>query len=165
MIFFRVTQNINIKTTDGTLVKYHKFKIQPELKNETVYISTFKDFEDLKDVFVSVDKNKYAARLIKESKVREEENFPIELGLCNAFEHTDYQNFKNETRKYFVADEQELKDFSKDLKKADLLKQVSKIQKEEISLVLIGASGHTIGQMVASCTALRIMYEKLREVF
>ncbi len=165
MIFFRVTQNINIKTTDGTLVKYHKFKIQPELKNDTVYISTFKDFEDLKDVFISVDKNKYMARLIKENKVREQEGFPLEVGICNAFEHTLYQNFKNETRKYFVANEQEIKDFSKDLKKADLLKQVSHIKKEEISLVLIGASGHTIGQMVASCTAIRIMYEKLKEVF
>ena len=27
MIFFRVTQNINIKTTDGTLVNYFKLKV------------------------------------------------------------------------------------------------------------------------------------------
>ena len=35
MIFFRVTQNINIKTTDGTLVNYFKFKDPSNLENET----------------------------------------------------------------------------------------------------------------------------------
>ncbi len=165
MIFFRVTQNINIKTTDGTLVKYQKYKMQPELKNETIYISTFKDFEDLKDVFVSVDKNKYLTRLMKESKLREDEYFPIELGMSNAFEHTNYQNLKNEIKKYFIQNEEELKDFSSTLTKSDLFTQVKKIDKEEISLALIGSPGYTISQMVVSSSAIRIMYKKLKEIF
>ena len=44
MIFFRVTQNINIKTTDGTMVNYFKFKVPSNLENETVYITTYNDF-------------------------------------------------------------------------------------------------------------------------
>ena len=67
MIFFRVTNSINIKTTDGTLVKYLKFKEPSNLNNETAYITTADDFEDLKEVFRNVDKIKYSARLLKEN--------------------------------------------------------------------------------------------------
>ncbi len=165
MIFFRVTQSINIKTTDGTLVKYQKFKIQPELKNETVYISTFKDFEDLKDIFIGIDKNKYATRLLKENKVRTLEEFPLELGIYNSYEYLNYQNLINKTKDYFIINDDEIKDFSKDFKKANLFEQIKKINKKNISMVLIGNTGQNIGQMVASCSAIRIMYEKLKEIF
>ena len=57
MIFFRVTQNINIKTTDGTMVNYFKFKEPSNLENETLYISTYDDFEDLREIFSRVDKD------------------------------------------------------------------------------------------------------------
>ena len=46
MIFFRVTQNINVKTTDGTLVNYNRFKSPSNLENETIYITTYSDFND-----------------------------------------------------------------------------------------------------------------------
>ena len=71
MIFFRVTQNINIKTTDGTLVNYHRFKTPSNLENDTVYITSENDFNDLKNVFKNVDKNKYQIKLLKENKIRE----------------------------------------------------------------------------------------------
>ena len=54
MIFFRVTNNINIKTTDGTLVKYFRFKAPASLPNETVYLTTYDDFEDLKTIFAKI---------------------------------------------------------------------------------------------------------------
>ena len=34
MIFFRVTQNMNIKATDGTLIEYHKVKNPSNLNSE-----------------------------------------------------------------------------------------------------------------------------------
>ena len=81
MIFFRVSQNINIKTTDGTLVKYFKFKGPSNLNNETVYITTANDFEDLKEVFVNVDEVKYQTRLLKEDSRVETVLLPIRDGL------------------------------------------------------------------------------------
>ena len=47
MIFFRVTQNINVKTTDGTLVNYNRFTSPSNLENETIYITTYSDFNDI----------------------------------------------------------------------------------------------------------------------
>ncbi len=40
MVLFKVSENINIKTTDGTLVKYVKLQNPSNIFNETVYIST-----------------------------------------------------------------------------------------------------------------------------
>ena len=66
MIFFRVTQNINIKTTDGTLVNYFKLKVPSNLENETVYITTYDDFKDIKEIFAKVNKEKYFAKVLNE---------------------------------------------------------------------------------------------------
>jgi hypothetical protein len=44
MVVFRATENINIKTTDGTLIKYEKLKNPSNFFNETVYITTYDDF-------------------------------------------------------------------------------------------------------------------------
>ena len=54
MIFFRVSQNINIKATDGTLVNYFKFKEPSDMENETAYITTYIDFKDINNVFEKV---------------------------------------------------------------------------------------------------------------
>ena len=86
MIFFRVTQNINIKTTDGTLVNYFKFKDPSNMDNETIYITTYDDFKDLKKVFANVDKDKYFAKVLNETRIRTLESFPIELGIINVDE-------------------------------------------------------------------------------
>lgn len=70
MIFFRVTQNINIKTTDGTMVNYFKFKLPSNIENETVYITTYDDFLDIKEIFSKVDKDKYLAKVLKRKILR-----------------------------------------------------------------------------------------------
>ncbi len=43
MVFFRVTQNINLKATDGTLVKCLKIKKPSELLSENIYCTTYND--------------------------------------------------------------------------------------------------------------------------
>ena len=91
MVIFRSSENINIKTTDGTLVKYLKLKNPSNLFNETVYITTYEDFEDLKRVFVNVGP-KYKARVIDESKIRYLSQFPKELGISNINEYSVTQS-------------------------------------------------------------------------
>ena len=83
MIFFRVTQNINIKTTDGTLVNYFRLKVPSNLENETVYITTYDDVKDIKDIFAKVDEDKYFAKTLNERTVRSLPTFPKELGISN----------------------------------------------------------------------------------
>lgn len=147
MIFFRVTQNINIKTTDGTLVKYFKFKTPIDLENETAYITTFEDFSDLKNVFQKVDKDKYIAKPLKESSIRAIPNFPIELGVENKFEYS------RDKEEFF------------ELEPVDIYKQLKNIKKDEVSIAVVGGVGKSISQIVSSCIALRILYKKLKEVY
>lgn len=150
MIFFRVTQNINIKTTDGTMVNYFKFKEPSNLENETLYISTYDDFKDLREIFSKVDKEKYFAKVFNEEKVRTLANFPIELGITNVDEY----NNKNSTNIT-----------CQNIKKVDIYKQLKNIQKDEITIAIIGGVGVSISQIVSSCTALRILYKKLKQIY
>lgn len=164
MVFFRVTQNINVKTTDGTLVKYFKFKMPSDLNNETAYITTYDDFEDLKTVFKNVDAKLYHARLLKEEKVRQLEDFPIELGISNENEHLNYAKYQEDSSEFFINDKSNVESFLQDNQKVDLFKQLI-IKKSKINVAFIGSLGDTIGQMICSCTALRIFYNKLKEVY
>ena len=151
MIFFRVTQNINIKTTDGTLVNYFKFKEPSNMDNETIYITTYEDFNDLKNVFANVDKDKYFAKVLNENRIRTLENFPTELGITNIDEY----NFRENSKGIIF----------QEIKKVDIFKQLKNIEKEEISIAIIGGVGRSIGETISSCTALRILYKKLKEIY
>ena len=151
MIFFRVTQNINIKTTDGTMVNYFKFKEPSNLENETLYISTYDDFKDLREIFSKVDKEKYFAKVFNEEKVRTLRNFPIELGITNVDEYNNKENSSKIT--------------CQDIKKVDIYKQLKNIQKDEITIAIIGGVGVSISQIVSSCTALRILHKKLKQIY
>ncbi|MFY4768856.1 hypothetical protein ACOTV5_09475 [Aliarcobacter butzleri] len=147
MIFFRVSQNINIKITDGTLVNYLKFKAPVSLENETVYMTTREDFNDLKDIFQKVDKDKYLVKPLNEENIRTNPNFPIELGILNEFE------YKRDNENFF------------ELKATDIYKQLKNIDKEEVSIAIIGGVGKSISQIISSCAALRILYKKLKEIY
>ena len=134
MIFFRVSQNINIKATDGTLVNYFKFKEPSDMENETAYVTTYVDFKDINNVFEKVDKEKYFTRILNESKMRALENFPIELGITNIDE---YSNKRNSTKFIY-----------QDIKKADIYKQLKTIKKDEISIAIIGGVGTSISEII-----------------
>jgi hypothetical protein len=151
MIFFRVTQNINIKTTDGTLVNYFKLKAPSNMENSTIYITTYDDFLDLKEIFSKVDKDKYFARALNENRIRALEDFPIELGIINIDEYNYRENFKQI--------------FFQDIKKVDIYKQLTTKKKDEVSIAIIGRVGRSISEMISSCTALRILHKKLKEIY
>ncbi|MDZ7819038.1 MAG: hypothetical protein U5K55_10680 [Aliarcobacter sp.] len=151
MIFFRVTQNINIKTTDGTMVNYFKFKVPSNLENETVYITTYDDFNDINDIFEKVDKKIYFAKILNETNVRAISNFPVELGISNI---NEYQKREKSKELQFL-----------DIKKVDIYKQIKNIKKDEVSFAFIGGVGSSISDIIASCTALRILHKKLKEIY
>ena len=165
MIFFRVSQNINIKTTDGTLVNYLKFKTPSNLENDTVYITTYDDFNDLKEVFKKVDKDKYFARLLKEKNVKAVEKFPIELGISNDDEYFKHKNLDEQTEKKISLLNKNIDSFKLDYEKVDIYKQLKHFDKEEIKLALIGSLGKSISDIVSGSTAIRILYNKLTELY
>ncbi|QKF72559.1 hypothetical protein AFAEC_0350 [Aliarcobacter faecis] len=151
MIFFRVTNNINIKTTDGSLVKYFKFKAPASLPNETVYVSSYDDFSDLNGVFERIDKSKYFTKVLNEENIRANKEFPVELGISTKFEFDIYKNRRVEE---FL-----------DLSPVDLYRQVKYLNKDNIKIAIIGGMSSGIGKTIASCTALRILHQKLSEIF
>jgi len=121
------------------------------LENETIYATTFDDFIDLKEIFQRVDKEKYFTNLFKESNIRALQNFPIQLGISNIDEYIIRANSNQVPWQ--------------ELKKIDIYKQVKNIEKNEISIALIGKTGSSISEMITSCTALRILHKKLKEIY
>jgi len=151
MVFFRVINNINIKITDGTLIKYRRYKAPILKDNETVYITTYEDFMDLRSIFARVDKNKYQAKRMKDDICTQISGVPVELGISFSKE-MDIRDKYNDIS--FM-----------EIRKKDLTSQLKSFHKDSISVALIGALGNSISDMIASMTALRIFYNKLREIY
>lgn len=167
MIFFRVTENINIKTTDGTLVKYFKLKNPSNILNETLYATSYEDFLDLKNVFARVDELKYQVKVLEELKVTSLPEFPKELGIENKNEFSTIQNSKRElkTQNFDYSENLDFLSFLKNTQKSNLEEQIEDTIKEDISVAIIGNIGLDIGEMISSLTALRLFYEKLMKKF
>ncbi len=166
MVIFRTTENINIKTTDGTLVKYLKLKAPSNLFNETVYITTYEDYEDLKRVFANVGP-KYKVRVIDESKIRYLSQFPKELGISNINEYSITQSldFKYKDHTFINEKKEELQALYLNEKKVSLDNQLQGVLKQDISLLILGNPGQSISEMICACSALRILHEKLNKKF
>ena len=166
MVIFKVTDNINIKTTDGTLVKYEKLKDSSSLLNEKVYISTLEDFNDLKRVFKNVG-SKYKTKIIDESSVRYLSQFPRELGVNNINEYniTNNLNYKYKDKIAIENGNNLIESVYLNEDRVDLKKQIDKPLKSDVKVVILGSLGFSISQMICACTALRIFYEKLSKQF
>ncbi|AXH15789.1 hypothetical protein CP985_08470 [Malaciobacter mytili LMG 24559] len=167
MIIFRVTENINIKTTDGTLVSYYKLKTPSNLQNDTLYITTYEDFQDIRRVFSNVDKKKYQAKVIDEKRVTSLEQFPKELGL----EYKNQFELLTNAKKQLITKEH---DYSENIdflatylndKTIFLQDQLKEVIKPDIKVAILGNIGFEIGEMLSSLTALRIFYEELKKKF
>ncbi|WP_044417472.1 hypothetical protein [Halarcobacter anaerophilus] len=165
MVIFRAAENINIKTTDGTLIKYSKLKNPSNLFNENIYITTLEDFQDLENVFSSVGK-KYKAKVIDEAKVRYLSQFPKELGISNLNEYSITHNLDFKYKQFsFAGIKEEIKSLYLNEKKTDINKQLEGCLKQDITLAVLGNLGLTISEMICACTALRILHKKLKAKF
>lgn len=166
MIYFWLNDNINIKATDGTLVTYNKLKVPVNPNNSTAYISTYEDFLDLKEVLSKVDKDKFHAKTLIERKIRTFDTFPIELGISNENEFEKITHLeKNYKKDKYIKNEKDIDSIAYDMNRVDLYKQLKNLNKDEVKIVLIGGVGKSISEIMVSCTALRIFYNKLKEVY
>ncbi|QKF82929.1 glycosyltransferase family 9 protein [Halarcobacter ebronensis] len=165
MVVFRVTENLNIKTTDGSLIKYIKLKNPANFLNEGLYITTLEDFESLKEVFTNVGR-KYKAKVIDETRVRDLGQFPLELGISNLNEYTITNTLEYKLKKEtLIETNEELQSLFLDENSVDLLKQVDRVSKQDISLVILGSLGLSVSEMICACSALRILYTTLKKQF
>ncbi len=151
MIFFTVTQNINIKLTDKSLVKYVVNKKNIEEKYNTTYCSTYDDFETMKTVFKSVGES-YQTKIIQEKKIKALKDFPKPLGIVSNNEY------------YFRTKQKDYVDFYLDQQFVDINTQLN-TNKKDITIAIIGSLSSTIGQMICGATALRILYKTLQNKF
>ena len=131
MVFFRVTKNINIKVTDGTLVKYLKLKKPSELVNENIYCTTYNDINSIQEVFAKVD-DVYKVRIINENKITSLKEFPTELGISNKNEYNILKKHEHEISKkdsYLVKEhDQAFHGFALNEEKSLLHKQLNQLQ-------------------------------------
>ncbi|MEA1914380.1 MAG: glycosyltransferase family 9 protein [Campylobacterota bacterium] len=151
MIFFRATQNINIKVTDNSLVKYFKMQKPSDLDNDTIYCTVYDDFLAIKKIFSGIGK-KYEAKIISEKKMKSLKNFPKPIGIVNNNEH------------FFRTKQDQHVDCYLDQQFVDIHTQIH-TQKKEITLAVIGSMSNTIGQMVCALSALRILHKTLQKRF
>lgn len=167
MIFFRVSNNVNIKITDGSLVVYKKIKQASLVDNEEVYCTTYEDFKDIEQVFARIDE-KYKARIIDENKVKLIDAFPIELGLSNQNEFKRINAFEAVTKDAHFINESVKSEscslFLQTQQSASLHEQLTK-KSTSVRVAIIGGVGRDIGEMVASIPALRILHEELKKVY
>ncbi len=165
MVVFKISENINIKTTDGTLVKYNKLENPSNLFNETIYISTYEDYEDFKRVISRVGA-KYKVRVIDELKIRYLSQFPKELGILNINEYSMTQNLDFKYKNInFKVNEDKFKSLYLNETAVDIDKQLQGVLKQDISILILGNPGDSISQMICASTSLRILYEKLNKKF
>lgn len=167
MIFFRVTENINIKITDGSLLKFNKLKKPSELINDGIYISTYSDVADIKKVFARVDSEKYQVKYIDESRIKAKEEFPKELGITNIYEHKLLENYNNFLEKKDIINpkiKDDLKTLALNERKEIIYTQLD-FSKDRAKVAIVGGVGKDIGEIIASSTAIRILKENLKRKF
>ena len=167
MVFFKVTQNINIKATDGTLVKYIRSKKSSELVLENVYCTTYNDISSIKNIFYKLGSD-YKLKVIDEEKIISNDQFPKELGILNKNEFSTLKKYEYEMNKdfeYVVQDKDNTLDsFALNEEVSCLYKQLNS-NKQDIKVVILGGIGRGIGEIVNSLSAVRILYEYLLKKF
>lgn len=158
MIFFKVSQNINIKIADNSLVSLTK-DAKSSNSNEYIYITSYNDYNGVKKIFKKVGIN-YNTILVDEKKVTSLKNFPIELGVKNKNEFLVQKqkqknvNFLHNLEEYdinYMFKNETFEDIQKDLK----------INKKDIRLAIICGVGRNLGQMLCGLSAIRILKQHL----
>ena len=167
MIFFSVNQDVNVKLMDGSIVRYSKALNKSYLSDESIYLSTLDDFNNLKKIFSSIGK-KYRTKVISNTCINNLHKFPKQLGILNQNELLDDENNFYEYNKKLNFNEKiskELSVLNNDIKIVDLNKQISYISKKNISIVIIGKFGQSISDILCALSALRIFSDILNKQF
>jgi hypothetical protein len=164
MVIFRVTQNINIKTTDGTLVKYLKLRNPSQLLNTSLYICTFDELHRIEEVFARVGEQ-YKVKVLIENRITSNKAFPKELGILNKLEYSNIKNVQGKLLTTFIGKREQTPRFFLNEEFVSIEEQLESYAKQDIHLAILGNVGEHIGEMVASLTALRLLHEYLCKRF
>ncbi|QOG12708.1 glycosyltransferase family 9 protein [Arcobacter sp. FWKO B] len=162
MIFFKVSQNINIKIADNSLVNLTKSTKSGDT-NENIYITTYNDYEAVKKIFEKVGSN-YKGIIVDEKKITSFKEFPIELGVSNKNEFLQQrqkkknQTFLNNISQYTTNNLYKNEIF------CDIFSQLN-THKKEISIAIIGGIGRDIGEIICALSSVRILYTSLQKKF
>jgi ADP-heptose:LPS heptosyltransferase len=162
MIFFKVSQNINIKIADNSLVVLNK-ENRGNDENEYIYITTFHDFEAVKKIFEKVGTN-YKTYIIDEKKVFSGKDFPIEIGVSNKNEFLLQKQKLRFTTFLDEIPELSTKELFRDEEFKDIF-EIVKSTKKEISIAIIGGIGRGIGEILCGLTAIRVLVKTLQKKY
>ncbi len=160
MIFFKVSQNINIKIADNSLVVLNK-EIRGNDENEYIYITTFHDFEAVKKIFEKVGTT-YKTYIVDEKKVFSQKDFPIEVGVSNKNEFLLQKQKLRFTTFLDEIPELSTKELFRNEEFQDI-NDIVKSHKKDISIAIIGGVGRGIGEILCGLTAIRVLIKTLQK--
>ena len=160
MIFFKVSQNINIKIADNSLVVLNK-ENRANDEDEYIYATTFNDFEAVKKIFEKVGTN-YKTYIIDENKVLSKKAFPIELGISNKNEFLVQKQKLRRTTFLDEIPELSTKELFRYEKFRDIF-DILKSHKKDISIAILGGIGRGIGEILCGLTAIRILIKTFQK--
>ena len=167
MVFFRVTENINIKTTDGSLVKYTKLRNPANLLNNSIYVSTYEEVERLNSVFEKVGPT-FKSKVILEKRIAANKTFPTELGISNKYEYKTLKSFESKIQENDFVEfnfKDEIQSLFLNEEEANIDEQLKECEKEDIKIAIIGNVGESIGEIFSGLTSVRILKSYLLRQF
>jgi hypothetical protein len=132
VVYFRVSKNINIKLTDGSLLKFSTIKSTKDIELDEVYLTSSYDIEAIKGIFSNVG-SEYNTLDEDKKRFSSLKAFPKEVGMIHSKSYKD--SISNKIS--FFANE------------VDILKQII-TTKKEIKLAIVGGVGQQIGEMISA---------------
>lgn len=159
MIYFSLTNNINIKLIDSTLVAYKRF----EKGSSWVYCATYDEFKDIKKIFKNLKQENFKFEIVDKKLLENSISFPIKLGVDFNDEYNDtiqYEKLTKEQNSIFC--EEKKADAQGYLKEQRVAIESIDFPNNEIKLVIIGYSSKNLGEILNFCSAIRVLYEELK---
>lgn len=164
MIYFCVTNNINIKLVDSSLVEYKCHVNENLWIKEHLYCTTYDDFKDIKKIFVNLQQEDFKFKIVNEQQFLKSTLFPKKLGISfvNEYETAQYYETIFEKQK-FSLEHFEKKEIEGYFEEENIPFESIDFLKEEIRLVIIGYCSKNLGEIINFCSVIRILYAKLKE--
>lgn len=164
MIYFSVPNNINIKLIDASLVEYKRFVSDGLWINENIYGTTCDDFNDIKKIFSNVQQEDFKFQIINEERFNKSTLFPKKIGISFKEEYSTVQHYEALLEKQnFVQEHLYNKALEGYLEEECVAFDSIDFLQNEIRLVVIGYCSKNLGEIINFCSALRILYHKLKE--
>lgn len=164
MIYFTVTNNINIKLVDSTLVEYKRFVKDGLWINENIYCTTYDDFKDIKKIFVNLQQEDFKFEIIDEKRFVKSTLFPKKIGVSFLNEFQTAQEHESLLLKQnFILSHFKQKNLEGYFQEDYTAFESIDFLKNKINLAIVGYCSKNLGEIINFCSALRILHAKLKE--